>query len=93
MDNYFQDLGLIYENLDFESSYDNYDPQIEKVKEEANEICSYIEKYLKGTITYYQNTKEEFFNNPSDMNKLEDLRGMFERLRPTLAQYSQFTRN
>lgn len=93
MDEYFKDLAMIYENLDFESSYDNYDPQIEKVKAEANELCSYIEKYLKGTIAYYQNTKERFFKNPSDMNKLEELRGMFERLRPTLAQYSQFTRN
>lgn len=93
MDEYFKDLAMIYENLDFESSYDNYDPQIEKVKAEANELCSYIEKYLKGTINFYQNTKEAFFNNPSDMNNFDDLKGMFERLRPTLAQYSQFTRN
>lgn len=93
MDNYFQDLGLIYENLDFESSYgDDYNPQIEKVKAEANQLCYNIEQYLKGTIAYYQNTKEDFFKNPADMRKLEDLRGMFERLRPTLAQYSQFTR-
>jgi hypothetical protein len=47
MNDYFKDLGMIYENLDFQSSYDDYD----------------------------------------------NLKGMFERLRPTLAQYSEFTRN
>ena len=93
MDNYFKDLSMIYENLDIESSYDDYDAPTEKVKAEANELCSYIEKYLKGTINYYQNNKEKFFNNPSDMNSFEAIKGMFERLRPTLAQYSQFTRN
>ena len=93
MDNYFKDLGMIYENLDLESSYDDYDPQTEKVKAEANELCSYIEKYLKGTINFYQNNKKAFFNNPSDMNSFEELKGMFERIRPTLAQYSQFGRN
>jgi hypothetical protein len=93
MNDYFKDLGMIYENLDFESSYDNYNPQIEKVKAEANKLCADIEQYLKGTINYYQNNKEKFFNNPSDMNSFEALKGMFERLRPTLAQYSQFTKN
>jgi hypothetical protein len=93
MDDYFKDLGMIYENLDLESSYDDYDAPTEKVKAEANELCSYIEKYLKGTINFYQNNKKAFFNNPSDMNKFEELKGMFERLRPTLAQYSQFDKN
>lgn len=93
MDKSLKDLENIYENLEFDSSYDDYDAQTEKVKTEAKELCSYIEKYLKGTIAYYQNTKEDFFKNPSDMNKFQDLKGMFERLRPTLAQYSEFTRN
>jgi hypothetical protein len=93
MDNYFKELGMIYENLDMESSYDDYDAPTEKVKAEAHELCSYIENYLKGTINFYQNNKKAFFNNPSDMNSFEELKGMFERIRPTLAQYSQFGRN
>jgi hypothetical protein len=93
MDNYFEDLSKIYESMDFQSSYDNYDPTIEKMKSEVNEISSYIEKYIKGTIAYYQNNREEFFKNPSNMTPLENLKGMFERLRPTLQQYSGFTRN
>lgn len=93
MDTSLKDLESIYENLEFESSYDDYDAQTEKVKSDANELCSYIEKYLKGTIAFYQNAKEEFFKNPSDMNKFQELKGMFERLRPTLAQYSEFKRN
>lgn len=36
-----------------ESQYDDYDPQTEKVKAEAHELCSYIENYLKGTINFY----------------------------------------
>lgn len=93
MDNYFKDLGVIYENLDFQSSYDNYDAHTEKIKAEVHEISSYIENYLKGTIAYYQNNKEKFLKDPSDMTPYENLKGMFERLRPILAQYSQFTRN
>jgi hypothetical protein len=76
MEDYFKELGEIYESLEFQSSYDNhYDPHLEKVKTEANAICSYIEKYLKGTINYYQNTKEDFFNDPSNMRSLQDLKG------------------
>lgn len=93
MDDYFIELGSIYENIDLKSSYDDYDPQTEKIKAEAHELCSYIEKYLKGTINFYQNNKEAFFNNPSDLNKFQELKGMFERLRPTLAQYSHFGKN
>jgi hypothetical protein len=93
MDDYFKDLGMIYENLDFQSSYDDYDAFTEKMKAEVNEVSSYIEKYLKGTIAYYQNNKEEFFKNPSNKTPYDNLKGMFERLRPTLAQYSEFTRN
>jgi hypothetical protein len=90
MADYLNDLCKIYENLDFESSYKDYDPQIENVKAQANEICSAIEKYLQGTIAFYKTNKTQFFNNPSDMNSFEELKGMFERLRPTLAQYSEF---
>jgi hypothetical protein len=38
MADYLNDLCKIYENLDFESSYKDYNPQIENVKAEANEI-------------------------------------------------------
>ena len=88
-----EELGKIYESLDFQSEYNDYDPSIETTKAEAHELCSYIEKYLQGTINYYKNNKDQFFKNPSDMNSFENLKGMFERLRPTLAQYSQFGRN
>jgi hypothetical protein len=90
MTDYINELSEIYENLDFESSYANYNPQIEKVKAEANQICSAIEKYLQGTIAFYKTTKADFFKDPSDMNSFNELKGMFERLRPTLAQYSEF---
>jgi len=93
MDNYFEDLSKIYESMDFQSSYDNYDALTERMKTEMNEISSYIEKYLKGTIAYYQNNRERFFENPSNKTPYDNLKAMFERLRPTLAQYSEFTRD
>jgi hypothetical protein len=93
MSDSFKDLSEIYESMDFQSSYDDYDADAEKIKAEVHELSSYIEKYLKGTIAFYQNNKDDFFKNPSNMTPYENLKGMFERLRPTLAQYSQFTRN
>lgn len=84
-------IGEIYENLDFKSSYDRqFDPQIEKLKTEANQNCYSIEKMLSGTITYYKREKEKFFNNPNDMNSFEALDKLESFLRPHLAQFSEF---
>jgi len=93
MDKYFEDLSKIYESLDFQSSYDNYDALTEGMIAEMHKISAAIETYLKGTIAYYQNNRERFFNNPSNKTPYDNLKAMFERLRPTLAQYSEFTRD
>jgi hypothetical protein len=84
-----KNLIKIYENLNFKSSYEDYDPQIEKVKNQANEFCHSIEKKLSGTITFYKRAKNNFFNDPNDMNALQELEGIHKRL-TCLAQYQEF---
>ena len=77
-----EDLVNIYESLDFKSSYDqNYDPQIEKMKAEIQQVCHAIEHKLEGTISYYKHHKEEYFKNPSDLNNYEALKNMLEHLK------------
>jgi hypothetical protein len=86
-----EEIGKIYESLDFKSSYDdNFNPQIEKLKSDANQKCHNIEQMLSGTITYYKREKEKFFNNPNDMNSFEALEKLESFLRPHLAQFREF---
>lgn len=91
MDKYFEELSVIYENLDFKSSYgEDYQPNIEQLKSEANSMCYGIEEMISGLITFYKREKNGFFNNPNDMNKFESIKSIRDRLKPVLAQYSQF---
>lgn len=84
-------LGTIYENLDFQGSYDKgFDPRAQKLKAHVDEICHIIESDLKGTITYYKRAKAAFDQNPNDMNAVEDLEGIKNRIHNILAQYSGF---
>jgi hypothetical protein len=84
-------LATIYESLDFKSSYgSDYDPQIEKLKQEATNLCYSIEYMLEGTIAYYKQNKEQYFNNPTHMDPLEALRNMEEHLRKPLYSYRGF---
>jgi len=83
-------IGNIYENLDFKSSYSNVDPQIERVKAQANEVCHALEHKIEGLINYYKMTKTEFFNNPRDMNALKKLENMLKHLREPLYPYQEF---
>jgi hypothetical protein len=85
-------LGTIYENLDFQGSYEpSFNPQAVKLKAEIDEVCHIIESDLKGIIAYYKKAKQAFDQNPNDMNAVEDLKGVKNRIHNTLAQYSQFT--
>jgi hypothetical protein len=90
MDDYFKDLGMIYENLDLESSYDDYDAQLEEVKAKAHKICSALEHKLQGTIAHYKMNKDKFFKNPRDMNSFEALENMLKHLREPLYPYQEF---
>lgn len=83
-------LVKIYENLDFESSYKNYDPLKERYISKANEICHAIEHKLQGTITYYKRNKQKFFENPNDMNSFEALENMLKHLAEPLYPYQNF---
>jgi hypothetical protein len=83
-------LVEIYENLDFESSYGDYEPQVEQTKAKANEICHALEHKLQGTITYYKRNKAKFFKNPNDMNSLEALENMLKHLKEPLYPYQEF---
>ena len=84
-------ITRIYESLDFKSSYDDsFNPQIEKLKTEANQNCHNIEKMISGLITYYKREKDKFFNNPNDMNSFESIDRLESFLRPHLAQFREF---
>ena len=86
-----EDLVNIYEALDFKSSYDSgYDPQLEKMKAEIQEVCHAIEHKLEGTISYYKHHKEEYFKNPSNLNNYDALKGMLEHLKAPLYPYQEF---
>lgn len=86
-----EEIGKLYESLDFTSSYgDEFDPNVEQLKVEANQKCHNIEKMLSGTITYYKREKVKFFNNTNDMNSFESIKKLEEFLRPHLAQFSEF---
>lgn len=83
-------LALIYENLDFKSGYSDYDPQLEKQKAEAHSICHALEHKLQGTIEYYKHYKQEYFNNPNDMNSFQALENMLRHLAEPLYPYQNF---
>ena len=84
-------LGEIYEGLEFKSSYDDsFDPNVEKLKSEANRNSHNIETMLSGVITYYKREKDKFFKNPNDMNSFEALTNLEALLRPQLAQFRNF---
>lgn len=85
-----EEISKIYESLDFKSSYSNIDPEIEKLKAEANDICHALEHKLEGTINYYKMHKDGFFNNPNDMNHFEALKNMLRHLREPLYPYQEF---
>ena len=89
MQNYVNDIGIIYENIDFKPSHSG-SSFLKAEKAQAEEYCASIEKYLTGTINFYQASKKAYDDNPADMNALKELEGIFKRLRPTLAQYSEF---
>jgi hypothetical protein len=84
-------LGEIYEGLEFKSSYDDsFNPEIEKLKSEANRNSHNIETMLSGVITYYKREKDNFFRNPNDMNSFEAIKNLEALLRPQLAQFRNF---
>jgi hypothetical protein len=84
-------ITRIYESLDFKSSYDDsFNPQIEKLKTEANQNCHNIEKMISGLITYYKREKDKFLNNPNEMNSFESIDRLESFLRPHLAQFREF---
>jgi hypothetical protein len=81
----------LYESLDFKSDYDdNYNPNQEQLKTDANAKCHNIERLISGTITYYKREKAKFFSNPNDMNSYEAIINLEKALRPLLAQFREF---
>lgn len=87
-----QAIGTIYENLDLNSSFpDDYDSSMADVQHEVAQLKHIIELDLKGVIAYYKNAIQDFEINPRDMNSVEKLRGLKERIHNTLAQYQNIT--
>jgi hypothetical protein len=85
-------LGEIYESLDLNSSFpDDYDSSMADVQHEVAQLKRIIEMDLKGTIAFYKNAVKKFEQNPRDMNAVEDLKGLRDRIHNTLAQYQNFT--